>query len=96
MSAANPQAASRFPDCASLHPADSPQPKNVSNSSFTFSATMMPATIHATAATGTGDRELAHLAPVGDEPHQRDHRERQLHRQHDLAEHQQLAVPRSP
>ena len=52
---------------------------------------MIPATIHATTATGRGYRETPHLAPVGDEPHQRDHRERQLHRQHDLAEHQKLA-----
>ena len=36
----------------------SPHPKNVSNSSFTFRITMMPATIHATVATGS---EIANL-----------------------------------
>ncbi len=57
---------------------------------------MTPATIQAIAATAVGIDELAHLAAVGDEADQRDHRERQLHRQDDLAEHQQLPVPRSP
>jgi arginine-tRNA-protein transferase len=42
-----------------------------------------------------GDRarhdEIAHLAPVRDEPHQRNHRERQLHRQDDLTENQQMS-----
>lgn len=37
-------------------PDDPPQPKNVSNRSFTFSPTMIAATIHATVAT---EREIA-------------------------------------
>src|SRR5467141_2073861 len=39
----------------------------------------------------TGYDKIAHLAPIGDEPHQRNDRERKLHRQHDLTEDKQLS-----
>ena len=40
--------------------------------------------------------ELAHLAPVAGEQHQREHRERQLQAQDDLAQDSSWPVPRSP
>ena len=61
---------------------------------------MMTATGHASARIHTGADELAHLAPVAREHHQRKHRERQLQAEDHLAEDDQrpgaaLAVERS-
>ena len=51
---------------------------------------MIAATTQAMAATLFRDGEGAHLLAVGDEAHQRNDREGQLHRQDHLAEHQQI------
>src|SRR6266481_4969431 len=40
---------------------------------------------------GAGDGKIAHLPPIGHEPHQRNDGERKLHRQHDLTEDQKLS-----
>ena len=71
-------------------------PKNVCQSSQTFSAAITTATGQARALihSGATNSPILRASPVN--MHQREHGERQLQAQDHLAEDQQLPVPRSP
>ena len=68
-------------------------PVTVSNSSLTLSATMTAAMAQDRILSQRRDHVRAHLLPVRDEADERDDGEGQLHRQHHLAQHEQLRRP---